>query len=91
MHRRKPQPLLCLARRGRGNIGGFFGNTGKVLSEQIQQGANQKAHMQMSKWRALTNYHCPNTGRTLCRRYYMNSTYFCHDNDIKRSTWGPRK
>ena len=41
-HRRNPQTLLCLARRGRGNIWCFLWNTGQVLSERYKQGANQK-------------------------------------------------
>ncbi len=32
-HRRKPQPLRCLARRGRGNIGGFLRLHGDDRSE----------------------------------------------------------
>ncbi len=44
----KPQPLLCLTQRGRGNIGSFLRNTGQVLPGRFQQGANQRAHRQMS-------------------------------------------
>ena len=43
LHRHKPQPLQCLARRGRGNIGSFLRNTGQVLYERFHQGANQRA------------------------------------------------
>ncbi len=50
-HRRKPQPLLCLAGRGRGNIGSFLRNTGQVLSGGFQEGDNQRSHRQMSSSR----------------------------------------